>query len=106
MTKKLTLTQLTSGRHNSNVILASFRDYAESGALIGSAAELAIKRNEKNLSDENLAELRRILLIGAMNHAKKTCYAEHRLERLEAANYIVAASYVNDILSKRGIFPF
>jgi len=107
MTRKLSLNQLCSGRHNSNVVLASFRDYAESGASIGEdAAMLAIKRQWDNLSDENLAELKRILFVGAMTHGKKTCYAENHQERLEAAHYAIVASYVDDRLARNPKFKF
>ena len=108
MTRKLSLNQLCSGNHNSNIVLASFRDYAESGASIDEdAAMLAIKRQRDNLTDENLAELRRILLMGAMNHGVRTCYDSFKhQERLEAAHYAIVASYVDDMLSRNKKYPF
>ena len=75
MARKLSLNQLCAGKHNSNVVLASFRHYAESGASIADdVAIMAIKRQGDNLTDENLAELRRVLLLGAMSHGLRTCY--------------------------------
>jgi len=108
MTRKLSLNQLCAGNHNSNVVLASFRNYAESGASIADdVAIMVIKRQQDNLTDENLAELRRILLVGAMSHGKITCYDSFKhQERLEAAHYVIVASYVDDMLSRKGKFPF